>query len=254
MKKPARLSANKKMKIAIVVALLLGAVAFAQDQPAKDQPAKSQPNQDQASQNQAAQDQPAPDQTNKDQADKDQANKDQDAQEHPAQDQASKDQVPRDQSKAAQPRASCGPASVQFEVRSEKKHPIAQPAADKALVYVVENLRAGCFLCDTTTKIGLDGTWIGATKGNSYLSFSLDPGEHHLCANLQSEPSGSDTTGLASFIADAGRTYYFRVRLTDQNNSGKGGVQWAVDLDPLDSDQGRFLIDSYESSSYHKKK
>ncbi len=234
MKKLARVSPNNKMKIAIVVVLLMGAVSFAQDQPAEDHPTQDQAAQGQAAQNQAAQDHPA--------------------ESHTSKDQASKDQAPNDQARAAHDRASCGSGSVQFEVKNEKKHPGVQPAPDKALVYVVENLRAGCFLCDTTTKIGLDGTWIGATKGNSYLSFSLDPGEHHLCANLQSEPSGSDTTSLASFTADAGRTYYFRIRLTDQNNSGKGGVQWALDLDPLDSDQGQFMIESYEASSYHKKK
>ena len=229
MKKVARVSPNNKMKIAIVVVLLMGAVLFAQDQPAEDHPTQDQAAQDQAAQDQAAQD-------------------------HPAEGQTSKDQAPKDQARVAHARASCGTGSVQFEVKTEKKHPGAQPAPDKALVYGVENLRAGCFLCDTTTKIGLDGTWIGATKGNSYLSFSLDPGEHHLCANLQSEPSGSDTTSLASFTADAGGTYYFRVRLTDQNNSGKGGVQWALDLEPLDSDQGQFMIESYEASSYRKKK
>ncbi len=225
----ARVLPNNKMKIAIVVVLLMAAVSFAQNQPAQDHRTEDHPTQDQASKDQAAPD-------------------------HPAEDPTPKDQPPKDQPTATRPRASCGSASVQFEIKTEKKRPLAQPAPDKALVYVVENLRAGCFLCDTTTKIGLDGTWMGATKGNSYLSFSLDPGEHHLCAKLQSESSSSETTSLASFIADAGGTYYFRVRLTDQNNSGKGGVQWALDLDPLDRDQGQFMIESYEASSYRKKK
>lgn len=239
MKNAAGVVSNSKMKIAIAVVLLMGSVSFAQNQPAQDHPA----------QDQAVKDQSAPDQTPPDQASKEQATQD-----HPVDDQTPKDQAAKDQPAATRPRASCGLSSVQFEVKNEKKHSIAQPAPDKALVYVIENLRAGCFLCDTTTKIGLDGSWMGATKGNSYISFALDPGEHHLCANLQSDPGGSDATSLARFTADAGGIYYFRVRLTDRSNSGKGGVEWALDLDPLDSDQGRFLIESYESSSYRKKK
>jgi hypothetical protein len=214
---------NSGMKTAFALALLFGALSFAQDHPAQTQ-----------------------------------TNNDRNGDDHSSQNQGGEDRAPKNQSATTNPRASCGPATVQFEVRNEKKtekkHPLDGPAPNQALVYVVENLRAGCFLCDTTTKIGLDGNWVGATKGNSYFSFPLGPGEHHLCASLQSDSSGPETTSLAGFSADAGATYYFRARLTDQNNSGKGGVKWALDLDPLDSDQAQFMIDSYEQSSYRKKK
>lgn len=163
--------------------------------------------------------------------------------------------VAQDQAAIRHARAGCGSRNVQFDVKTDKSHhPMAQPAPDKAQAYVVENLRAGCFLCDTTTRIGLDGAWVGATKGNSYFFFSVEPGEHHLCAGLQSVPSSSETTCLASFTAEAGKIYYFRVRLTDQNNSGKGGVNWALDLEPIDGDQGQFLIASYGFSTYRQRK
>jgi hypothetical protein len=58
----------------------------------------------------------------------------------------------------------------------------------------------------------------------------------------------------ASFTAEAGKIYYFRVRLTDQNNSGKGGVNWALDLESIDGDQGQFLIASYGFSTYRQRK
>jgi hypothetical protein len=162
-------------------------------------------------------------------------------------------------------RAACGNSSVQFEVKNEKKErPEKADKADKsdngadadssARLYVVENLRAGCFLCDTTTRIGLDGNWVGATKGNSYFSVSVEPGEHHLCADLQSVTSSPDSTGLAGFTAEAGKSYYFRAKLTDRNNSGKGGVQWALDLEPIDSDEGPFLVGSFEVSSARPKR
>jgi hypothetical protein len=151
--------------------------------------------------------------------------------------------------------AGCGPANAQFEVKTDQNHhPLGQSAPDKALVYVVEELRAGCFLCDTTTRIGIDGAWVGANKGNSYFSLSVEPGEHHLCADLQSATISPETTCLASLTAEAGKTYYFRTRLTDRNNSGKGGVDWAVDLEPIDSDEGQFLVAAYGLSTSHPKK
>jgi Protein of unknown function (DUF2846) len=163
--------------------------------------------------------------------------------------------VAKDQATPRHARAACGSGNVLFDVKSGKSHhPMAQPAEDKALVYVVENLRAGCFLCDTTARVGLDGAWVGAAKGNSYFFFAVEPGEHHLCADLQAVPAASETTSLASFTAEAGKTYYFRVRLTDQNNSGKGGVNWAVDLEPIDSDQAQFLIASYGVSTSRRRK
>ena len=154
------------------------------------------------------------------------------------------------------PRAGCGVGNMQYEVKTEKadKKNSPAPSPDKALAYVVENQRAACLLCDTITRVGVDGTWIGATKGNSYFSFPLDPGEHHLCADLQAVSSSSETTSLTSFTAEASKTYYFRVRLTDQNNSGRGGVDWAVDLELIDNDEGQFLVSSYEVSSYKQKK
>jgi len=124
----------------------------------------------------------------------------------------------------------------------------------KPVIFVVENMRAVCLLCDTTTRIGMDGAWMGATSGNSYFSFQADPGEHHLCANLQSAAATTATTSLASFTAEAGKVYYFRVRLTDQNTSGRGGVEWALDLEPIDNDEGQFLVASFELSTFRRKK
>ena len=37
-----------------------------------------------------------------------------------------------------------------------------------------------------TTKVALDGAWIGANHSNSYLAFAVAPGERHLCVNWQS--------------------------------------------------------------------
>jgi hypothetical protein len=163
--------------------------------------------------------------------------------------------IAQEQGVTARFRGGCGPAKQQYEVKAEQgHHAAAQPTSDKALVYVMESLRSRCFLCDTTTRVGLDGAWVGANKGDSYFSFSVDPGEHHLCAELQSGSSGADGKALNSFTAEVGKTYYFRSKLADRNSSGKGEVEWVVDLESIDGDEGQFLAGSYGLSSFHGKK
>src|ERR1019366_1867895 len=57
----------------------------------------------------------------------------------------------------------------------------------KALVYVIQDIGSiNCIGGCITTKIALDGAWVGANHHNSYFSFAVDPGERHLCANWQS--------------------------------------------------------------------
>jgi Protein of unknown function (DUF2846) len=161
----------------------------------------------------------------------------------------------QDQATVSREPAGCGPAKVQFDVKTDgAHHPTAPPDPDKAVVYVVENQRAGCFMCSTTIKVGLDGGWVAATKGNSYTFFSVAPGDHHLCATFQAYSSSADTTAVAGFNAEAGKVYYFRARLTDRNNSGQGGVLWALDLDPINGEEGQFLTASYAYSTSHQRK
>jgi len=100
-----------------------------------------------------------------------------------------------------------------------------------------------------TTKVGLDGVWIGAVHHSSYLSFAADPGERHLCANLQSDfDPESRLVVLAHFTAEAGKVYYFRTRVLDARNGS------LFDLDPIDSDQGRLFVADYPLSISHPKK
>ena len=110
------------------------------------------------------------------------------------------------------------------------------------LVYVIQDLGSvRCLGECITNRIGLDGVWVGATENNSYVYFSVDAGEHHLCANPQSDmKSVSRMAALAHFTAEPGKIYYFRVR-----TSGNLGQ---LLLDPLDSDEGRLLIASYPLS------
>lgn len=113
--------------------------------------------------------------------------------------------------------AGCGPGTVQFHVKADKtKHSIAQSDSGKAVVYVlqVEKRDVGAWsLGATTTRVGLDGRWKGANHGQTYISFSVDPGEHHLCTDWQSSlRQFSKLCAAATVTAEPGKIYYFRTR------------------------------------------
>ena len=100
------------------------------------------------------------------------------------------------------------------------------------------------------TKEGLDGDWVGANKGNSYIFFFAEPGERHLCMNWQSRfEARSRVFAVANFTAEAGKTYYYRARLFP------GHLDISFDLDPINSDQGKLLVaSSMLSASTAKRK
>jgi hypothetical protein len=152
----------------------------------------------------------------------------------------------------------CGPADVNFDVQDDASQPsTGQPAAGKALVYVIQDDGAGnclsraplwnCF----TTRVGLDGVWQGATHQNSWIGFNVEPGDRHLCVTLQSHlKSASQLAGLVHFDAEAGKIYYFRTRAFGRASAS----QVFLDLDAIDSDQGKFLVSGFASSISHPKK
>ena len=138
----------------------------------------------------------------------------------------------QDQAAITAAQSACGPKDKQFDVKVETG-PQASPqvSGDKALVFVVKDVgQLRCWGC--TTKVAVDGAWVGATKGNSYLSFSVEPGEHHLCAH-------AGAVALANFTAEAGKVYYFRAR-TFHGAAGS----YSFDLDSINNDQGKLLVAS----------
>lgn len=110
---------------------------------------------------------------------------------------------------AAWERAGCGPDAVHFDVKMDKnQHVLSEPEGGKALVYVFEedDTRVGL----PTTRVGVDGKWIGGNVPDSYMFFSVTPGVHRLCSNWQGHP----TLGAAlDFTAEAGKLYFFRVKI-----------------------------------------
>src|SRR5580658_11237622 len=74
--------------------------------------------------------------------------------------------------------SACGPKDASFDVKLDKtQHTLAQPGPGKALVYFIQEKGSDAL-------IGLDGTWVGQTKKSSYFAVSVDPGEHHVCADV----------------------------------------------------------------------
>jgi len=151
-------------------------------------------------------------------------------------------------SKSARIQPSCGPSDVQFEVGTSKRQPDATMEPGKAQVYVIQVVRTPFFEpASPTIRVAVDGSWIGATKGNSYVNFSVDPGEHHLCVQWQSSlKSRSDKAVFSSLSAEEGKKYYFRSLFTWRGH--------ALDLERLDPDEGRFLVSSSALSIPHPKK
>jgi hypothetical protein len=140
--------------------------------------------------------------------------------------------------------ASCGSVDVQFDVKHDSsKHSLAQPEPGKALVYVFEEFsESQTGFITPTIRLGLNGAWIGATRGSSYLSFSVAPGEHHLCANGQSSYSDiSNQFSLASFAAEGGKVYFFKVAPRLEVFHDRGNA-WSKDLAPVDADEANYLI------------
>lgn len=148
--------------------------------------------------------------------------------------------------------AACGPGNVHFETQTSSNQPLPHMEDGKSLVYVVEIFVAND-LARPTLRVGIDGKWAGAVKSSSYLSFSVDPGEHHLCTNWQSHLKHfSQKAAFTSFTADAGRTYYFRAHIIESGGPGGSG-DFTLDLDPVNEDEGKYLVASNSLAVSHAK-
>lgn len=143
----------------------------------------------------------------------------------------------------------CGPGRVQFDATPDaSQHPLAQPEAGKAAIYFIGSF-VGESPSEPTVKVGVDGAWVGAIRGRSYIFVSVPPGYHHICVNWQSgilTPPG--LFALASFTAEAGKTYYFRARTLNVNK------YYSLDVDAANDDEGQYLVASFAFSKSEPKK
>lgn len=156
----------------------------------------------------------------------------------------------QDQAEAFRMSAGCGATTVQFNVRRDaNQHPVAQPQPGKAIVHVFrdEIQDNGAFeVHSTTTRVGVDGTWVGANSTKSYFSFAVDPGDHRLCTERQSE---YNEAAAISFSAESGDTYYFRTVTPERPIQGE-----SVELVPIDPAEAQLLIPQFAHSTFSLKK
>ena len=144
--------------------------------------------------------------------------------------------------------ASCGTENANFKVKLDpKEHTPAPPEPGKARIYFIHDAGTDHTLGYPTVKMAVDGAWVGANHGNSYFSVSLAPGEHHVCVGLQSSIV-EQRYELAHFTAAADSVYYYRTRLVMSR-----AVE-LLELNPIDSDQGNYLIGSFPLSTSSPKK
>ncbi|MGB9068634.1 MAG: DUF2846 domain-containing protein [Candidatus Acidiferrales bacterium] len=148
----------------------------------------------------------------------------------------------------------CGSSKDGWDVKTVKDHPpTPKPADGKALVYVVQTMVDAPVIGGNkaTTRLGVDGIWIGANHGNSYFFFPVDPGEHSICTDWQSAfYTRSGLVSAADLHAQAGRTYYFRVRVRDVTNYRSGDVE----IERLAKSEARLLLGNSEFAASHAKK
>lgn len=120
----------------------------------------------------------------------------------------------------------CGPENVKFDVKTEsKQHPMPAPEAGKALIFFLQDDAKFESRPRPTTQFGIDGAWVGATQANSYFYVSVDPGEHHLCANWQSFVGACHTSHRSASFHRRGRKglLLFSARHLQDGSPTRGG-------------------------------
>ena len=146
-------------------------------------------------------------------------------------------------------KVACGPENSKLEVSLDQtEQPQLNPVSGKAVVYIAQDFPVGTTLVHLTTRVGVDGAWVGANQIRSYFGFMIDPGVHHLCVSGQwSRVTSPPWIALHSLEAKAGETYYFCVRFSYLGSAG--GILFT--FEPVDEDQGKFLLQSSKHSTPH---
>ena len=144
----------------------------------------------------------------------------------------------------------CGAPAIHFDVDADHGiHPAPQ-TPDKALVFFIQDDSYVAGFRKPTVRVGVDGKWVGATHGDSYIFFYVDPGQHRLCTDWQDSSMFSrktqPTAGL-SFTATAGATYYFRV-----TNTFRGAANTGTSLEPLTPSNPEDLLADCDFAFFHQ--
>jgi hypothetical protein len=141
---------------------------------------------------------------------------------------------------------SCGDDKVKFDVKTEAGQPLpAGPAEGKASIIFIQNQNQMLTPFHyATVRFGMDGTWVGANKGDSYFALTVAPGVHHLGASWQSDlESLKKSVKATSFTAEAGQVYYFAGEIVASRDT------LIFNFSEMNEDEGKYQVKSLKLST-----
>jgi len=149
----------------------------------------------------------------------------------------------------------CGPDEQKFDVANSRSWPKRVPLPGKAMIVVLQNDADFDTHPKPTTRVGLDGDWLGAVRSSTYLLLQADPGEHHLCASWQQNRFNFryERSASSHFVVESGHVYYFQIhdfRYQPPVANVEMGHTDEPDmtLDPIEKDAAEVLLDVYDLS------
>ena len=145
----------------------------------------------------------------------------------------------------------CGDPNIKFEVSTLKDQPApAPPEPGKAQIIFVENFEKPGFVgAPSTTRVGVDGAWVGANQGNSYFVLTVDPGVHHVCVVWRGNRSDVE---VKSLTAEPGKIYYFEAKIVI-THTGQA-INSTFELLPLDNDTGTYRVKAWKLATWKTNK
>lgn len=139
--------------------------------------------------------------------------------------------------------AACGTEDANFKTKQDGQSAgLTTPPTGKALVYVIEQMPQVGFYT-THVNFGVDGQWVAQLSSQTFTSFAVDPGVHHLCVVYQGQAASSEIgpTILHRLNVEAGKTYYLLYRGLISKDSEEVGF-----FDEVDEDEGRYVVQTSE--------
>jgi hypothetical protein len=144
---------------------------------------------------------------------------------------------------------SCGDDKVKFDVKTEAGQPLpAGPAEGEAVIIFIGNQNQMIIPFHyAKVRFGMDGTWAGTNKGDSYLALTVAPGAHHLCASWQSDLEAlKKSVKATSFTAEAGQVYYFAGEIVPSRDT------LIFNFSELKEDEGKYQVKSLKLSTSNR--
>ena len=145
----------------------------------------------------------------------------------------------------------CGDDAIHFHVTTQPGGPLSAPPPAHARVVFIESVdRDFCLGCEPiTTRVAIDGVWVGANNDHSYFVADVSPGRHQVCADWQRLVFLK--IHVDSFTAEAGKTYFYLVRVTNRASRAPDARdrEEKIRLYPLDDSQAHFLLKDADLSA-----